>query len=99
MTVHRNALIALVAQKRLPAIYSWSFFARDGGLISYGIDAPYLFKQASGYVDQILKGTKTENMPIQQPSKFELLINMKTAKQLGVEVPERLQQIADEVIE
>jgi len=69
------------------------------GLLSYGIDAPDLFRRSALYIDQILKGSKPADLPVQQPTKFELVINLKTAKALGLDVPLQLQQIADEVIE
>ena len=76
-----------------------TYFAKSGGLICYGTDFAEQFRQAAGYVDRILKGEKPANLPIQQPTKFELVINLKAAKALGLEVPSHLQQLADEVIE
>jgi ABC-type uncharacterized transport system substrate-binding protein len=99
MSVHRDRIIAVAAQHRLPAIYGWNYYARSGGLLSYGIDAPDLFRRSALYIDQILKGSKPADLPVQQPTKFELVINLKTAKALGLDVPLQLQQIADEVIE
>jgi putative ABC transport system substrate-binding protein len=97
--VHRRTIIALVDRYRLPAMYYFPFFARDGGLISYGPDEADMFRQAAGYVDRILKGAKASDLPVQQPTKYELIINLKTAKALGLTIPEPFLQTADEVIE
>jgi putative ABC transport system substrate-binding protein len=96
---HRKPIIELAARYRLPAVYPYRYFAADGGLLSYGIDPidPYL--RAASYVDRILKGAKPADLPVQQPTKFELVINMKTAKALGLTVPPSLLVRADEVIE
>jgi len=97
--VHRRTIIALVERYRLPAIYWFRYFATDGGLVSYGPDEIDMFRRTAGYVDRILKGEKPADLPVQQPSKFELVINLKTAKTLGLNVPLLLQASADEVIE
>lgn len=83
----------------MPAIYYFPFFARDGGLISYGPDEADMFRQAAGYVDRILNGAKAGDLPVQQPTKYELVINLKTAKALDFTIPEPFLQTADEVIE
>jgi putative ABC transport system substrate-binding protein len=95
----RNEIIAAAAKHRLPAIYPFRFYVADGGLMSYGPDPTDGFRQAASYVDRILKGAKAADLPVQTPTKFELVINLKTAKVLGFEVPLRLQQLADELIE
>jgi putative ABC transport system substrate-binding protein len=96
---NRDLIIALAARYGVPAIYNGTLYAESGGLITYGIDFTETFRQAAGYIDRILKGTKPGELPIQQPTKFELVINLKTAKALGLDVPLQLQQLADEVIE
>jgi putative ABC transport system substrate-binding protein len=97
----RNAaqIASLAAKHRLPAIYLSRQFTTNGGLISYGPDLADLFFRAGGYIDKILKGTKPSDLPVEQPTKFELVINMKAAKALGLEVPSSLLARADEVIE
>jgi putative ABC transport system substrate-binding protein len=97
--VYRKTLIPLVAQHRIPAIYAWRQFALDGGLIAYGIDGIDPYRRAASYIDQVLRGTRPGDLPIQQPTKFELIINLKTAKALGLTVPVELLRRADEVIE
>ena len=98
-TANRELIIALVARHGVPTIYAARFFAESGGLISYNPDFATLFRQAAAYVDRILKGEKPADLPIQLPSKFEMVINLKTAKALGLEVPPMMQQRADDVIE
>jgi len=93
------AIFEQAAQHRLPAVYGFRYFAADGGLMSYGVDVPDLFRRSAAYVDRILKGAKPGELPVQAPVKFELVINLKTAKALGLDVPWFLQQRADEVIE
>ena len=97
--INRKLIIALAAQHRLPAVYFIKSFAKDGGLISYGPDAVSSYQQAAGYVDRILKGEKPADLPVQAPTKFEMVINLKTAKALGLTVPAALLSRADEVIE
>jgi putative tryptophan/tyrosine transport system substrate-binding protein len=97
--VHRKRIIELAAQYRLPAIYYFRYFASDGGLISYGPDEMDLFVRTASYVDRILKGASPSDLPVQQPTKFELVINLKAAKALGLSVPDRLLALADAVIE
>jgi putative ABC transport system substrate-binding protein len=96
---HRKLLIALAAQHRLPAIYPASYFVRDGGLASYGPDPVAGFRSSATYVDRILKGEKPADLPVQAPTKYELLVNLKTAKTLGLTVPSSILARADEVIE
>jgi putative ABC transport system substrate-binding protein len=96
---HREQILALADRHRLPAAYAYRLFAASGGLLSYGTDLTDLFRRAPRYVDRILTGTKPAELPVQQPTKFELVINLKTAKTLGLNVPLSLQAGADEVIE
>jgi putative ABC transport system substrate-binding protein len=98
-TNHRDLIIALGARHRLPAVYPFRYFAANGGLISYGSDVADVYRRAASYVDRILKGDKPSDLPVQTPTKFELVINLKTAKALGLTVPISMQQLADEVIE
>jgi ABC-type uncharacterized transport system substrate-binding protein len=97
--VHRNLIITLAARHRLPAVYPVPYFARTGGLISYGPDSIDPYRRAAGYVDRILKGEKPADLPVQAPTKYELVINLKTAKALGLDMPPSLLARADEVIE
>jgi putative ABC transport system substrate-binding protein len=99
MTVYREQIIALAARHRLPAIYPARIFATDGGMMSYAANVSTLFQRAASYVDRILKGEKPGDLPVEAPTKFELVINLKTVKALGLTVPPSLLAIADEVIE
>jgi putative ABC transport system substrate-binding protein len=98
-TVHRAEITSLAARYHLPTVYPYRFFTELGGLISYGIDPVDNFRRAASYADRIIKGTKPSELPVQAPVKFEMTINLKTAKALGLDVPLHLQQLADEVIE
>jgi putative ABC transport system substrate-binding protein len=98
-TTHRVEIISLAARYRLPAVYPYRFFAELGGLLSYGNDPVDNFRRAATYVDRILKGAKPSELPVQTPVKFELVINLKTAKALGLNVPSHLRQRVDAVIE
>ena len=97
--VHRDFIIGQAARHQIPAIYTVRAFADSGGLVSYGVNLADQFRQAAIYADRILKGTKPADLPIQQPIKFELVINLKTAKALGLTVPLIMQMTADEVFE
>ena len=96
---HRGLIIAVAARHKLPAVYYERFFAAEGGLVSYGPDQIDQFRLAAGYVDRILKGEKPADLPVQAPTKFETVINLKTAKTMGLTVPPALLARADEVIE
>jgi putative ABC transport system substrate-binding protein len=98
-TVHRDLIIRLAAQYRLPAVFPYRFFAAAGGLISYGPDPIDQYRLAAGYVDRILRGEKPADLPVQMPTKYETVLNLKTAKALGLEVPPQVLVRADEVIE
>ncbi len=97
--VHRDLIVTLAARHKLPAVYPSRFFVRSGGLIFYGPDSVEPHRRAAGYVDRILKGEKPADLPVQAPTKYELVINLKTAKALGLQVPDKLLALADEVIE
>jgi putative ABC transport system substrate-binding protein len=97
--LHRDLIITLAARHRLPAVYPYRHYVTSGGLICYGPDQVDQFRRAASYVDRILKGEKPADLPVQAPTKYELVINLKTAKALGLDVPAKLLALADEVIE
>ena len=97
--IHRNLIIRLAAQHRLPAVYNSRYWIAEGGLVSYGPDVLDQYRHAAGYVDRILKGEKPADLPVQAPTKYELVINRKTAQALGLTVPPSLLARADDVIE
>jgi putative tryptophan/tyrosine transport system substrate-binding protein len=97
--VHRAPIILAAARHNVPAVYWQSDFARDDGLLSYGVDMPDLYRRAATYVDRILRGAKPAELPVQLPTKFEMVVNLKTAKALGLTIPPNLPALADEVIE
>jgi len=99
MSVHRDLIISLTTQFRIPAIYPYRYFVEAGGLVSYGVDAIDQFRRASEYVSRILRGAKPADLPVQAPTKFELVINLKTAKSLGIVIPRILLAGAEQVIE
>jgi putative ABC transport system substrate-binding protein len=99
MIVHRVPIILAAARNKVPAVYHLSDFARDGGLLSYGVDPVDIFRRAATYVDRILRGAKPGDLPVQFPTKFEMVVNLKTAKALGLTVPQSILLSADEVIE
>jgi ABC-type uncharacterized transport system substrate-binding protein len=96
---NRHLILEFAAQERLPALYASREFVNAGGLISYGVELADLFQRAAGYVDKILRGAKPADLPVEQPIKFELVINLKTARALGLDVPDRVLALADEVVE
>jgi putative ABC transport system substrate-binding protein len=98
-SINRKLIIGTAAHYRLPAVYPFSYFAKDGGLLVYGIDTIDLYRQAATYVDRIFKGANPSELPVQAPVKFELIINLKTANALGIKVSPKLLARADEVIE
>jgi putative ABC transport system substrate-binding protein len=98
-TDHRDTIVALAARHRLPAVYPFRYFAASGGLVSDGVDGNDLFRRSASYVDRILKGEKPADLPVQAPTEYELVINLKAAKALGLDVPPSLLARADEVIE
>jgi putative ABC transport system substrate-binding protein len=97
--VNRDLVISLAARHKLPAIYFDRAFVSAGGLMSYGPERLDLYRRAAGYVDRILKGEKPAEMPVQAPTKYQLVINLKTSKALSLDVPLHLQQVADEIVE
>jgi putative ABC transport system substrate-binding protein len=96
---HRALIVSLAARHRLPAVYSYRYIVAEGGLCSYGVDVGDLFRRAAVYLDRILRGEEPRNLPVQGPTKFEFVINLKTAKALDLEIPPTLLGLADEVIE
>jgi putative tryptophan/tyrosine transport system substrate-binding protein len=99
MTVHRTSIVALAARHKVPAVYYAGNFAEQGGLISYGVQSADLFRRVAPYVDRVLRGAKPADLPVQLPTKFELVINRKTAAALGLAVPQSMLLRADQVIE
>ena len=98
-TVHKELIVKLAVQHRLPAIYPWRHFVSAGGLMCYAVDLPDLWRRSASYVDRVLKGEKPTDLPVQMPTKYQLVLNLKTAKALGLDVPPTLLARADEVIE
>jgi putative ABC transport system substrate-binding protein len=96
---HRASILAAAARNNVPAVYGSSYFARDGGLLSYGPDSVDIFRRAASYVDRILRGAKPAELPVQFPTKVEMVVNLKTAKTIGLTIPEAFLLGADEVIE
>jgi putative ABC transport system substrate-binding protein len=96
---HRRDIVSLVKAARLPAIYPEREYVEDGGLMAYGTNVPDIFRRMAGYVDRILKGTSPADLPVQQPVKFDFVVNLKTAKELGLTIPPTTLARADEVIE
>jgi putative ABC transport system substrate-binding protein len=98
-SMNRKEIVALAARHRVPAVYPLRFFATGGGLVSYGADTGDIFRRAAGYIDRILKGSNPAELPVQTPTKFQLVVNLKTAKALGLDLPPLMVARADEVIE
>ena len=98
-STHRASIISAAARNHIPAVYGFSYYARDGGLLSYGPDVVDNFRRAASYVDRILGGAKPAELPVQLPTKFEMALNLKTAKALGLTIPQSFLLRADEVIE
>jgi putative ABC transport system substrate-binding protein len=98
MTAHRAQIILAAARNNIPAVYAFSFYARDGGLLSYGTDLVDVSRRAASYVDRILRGKKPSDLPVQFATKFEIVVNLKTAKALGLTAPQSILLRADEVI-
>jgi putative ABC transport system substrate-binding protein len=99
LVAHRAEITSLMARYRLPAVYPYRFFAEAGGLLSYGEDLTDNFRRAASYADRTLKGERPSELPVQAPVKFELVINLKTARALGLTIPDKVLALADEVIE
>jgi putative tryptophan/tyrosine transport system substrate-binding protein len=99
MAVHRGTIISMAARNNIPTIFDQSYFPREGGLMSYGVNTADFFRRAATYVDRILKGERPGDLPVQLPTKFELVVNLKSAKALGLTIPEAFLLRADEVIE
>jgi putative ABC transport system substrate-binding protein len=99
LSAHRAPIISAAARNNVPAVYPLSEFAREGGLLAYGVDRVDLFRRAASYVDRILRGEQPGDLPVQLPSKVEMVVNLKTAKALGLTMPETLLATADEVIQ
>jgi putative ABC transport system substrate-binding protein len=97
--VHRASIISAAARNNVPAVYAQSFFARDGGLLSYGFDQVDIYRRAASYADRILRGEKPGDLPVQLPTKIEMVVNRKTATALGLAIPPSIMLRADEVIE
>jgi putative ABC transport system substrate-binding protein len=99
LVVHRTTIITQAARNKVPTMYPLRIHVRDGGLLSYGASNIDLFRRAAPYIDRILRGAKPAELPVQVPTKYEITLNLKTAKTLGLDVPVHFQQLADEVIE